>query len=238
MKKLNLEPTARSLHLLAMALMLCDHVGLALLPEQTVLRCIGRLAFPIFAFLAVEGYQHTRNLKGYLLRLLAAAVLSELPFDLLCSGRLFDPLHQNVLWTILIGLGTLYLADSAKSGREGAAAAAALLLGAGLALAGRTDYGCAGVMTILIFWIFRERSWKNRAMQAFLLWIVHGFLLAGPAVPVLGFWVGMQTLALGALAPIWLYRGRQGCHSRGFRLLCYGFYPAHMLVLALIRMYR
>lgn len=93
-----------ALHIWAMLLMLCDHLQLTLLPDLPVLRCIGRLAFPLFAFMAVEGYLHTRSLKNYLLRLLMLAVISEIPFDLLVSGSVFDPMHQNVIWTIILGL--------------------------------------------------------------------------------------------------------------------------------------
>ena len=101
------------LHLLAMALMLADHLWAIGVPPD-LLTWLGRLAFPLFAFMLVEGYVHTRNLKKYIRRLLITAVITELPFNLLCSGGLFYPLHQNVIWSFLISLLCIQLIDRAR----------------------------------------------------------------------------------------------------------------------------
>ena len=89
--------SAALLHIIAMALMLMDHLWATLLPAQDWLTCAGRLAFPIFAFMTVEGYFHTRSFKKYILRLLLFVVLSEIPFDLMYGGTWFYPVHQNVI---------------------------------------------------------------------------------------------------------------------------------------------
>ena len=65
-RRLKMETTAMVLHLLAMAFMLCDHLWGTVVPRNDWLTCIGRIAFPIFAFLIVEGYFHTKNLKKYI----------------------------------------------------------------------------------------------------------------------------------------------------------------------------
>ena len=93
-----------TLHIIAMLLMLCDHLWATILFQYDWLTWVGRLAYPIFAFMLVEGYFHTRNLKKYLGRLLFWAILSELPFNLMYGGGLLYPYHQNVLWTFLLGL--------------------------------------------------------------------------------------------------------------------------------------
>ena len=106
--------SAAMLHIIAMTFMLMDHLWATLLPAQDWLTCVGRLAFPIFAFMAVEGYFHTHSFKKYILRLLLFAVLSEIPFDLMYGGTWFYPFHQNVIWTLLIGLAGIHLMEKTR----------------------------------------------------------------------------------------------------------------------------
>ena len=100
MKK-TFDLSAAALHILAMTFMLMDHLWATLLSSQMWLTHVGRLAFPIFAFLAVEGYFHTRSFKRYALRMLLFAVLSEVPFDLMYGGTVFYPVHQNVILSLI-----------------------------------------------------------------------------------------------------------------------------------------
>ena len=104
-KTLRIETTSASLHIMAMIFMLCDHLWGTIVPGNDWLTCIGRIAFPIFAFMIVEGYYHTNNLKKYVQRLLCFAIISEIPFNLALGSSLFYPIHQNVLWSFLISIG-------------------------------------------------------------------------------------------------------------------------------------
>ena len=94
--------TSTALHIIAMAFMLCDHLWATIIPGNDWLTCIGRVAFPIFAFMIVEGYFHTGNLRQYVMRLLLLAVISEIPFNLMYSSGWIFPFHQNVIWTLLM----------------------------------------------------------------------------------------------------------------------------------------
>lgn len=242
MKEHKIDISAFGLHLLAMGLMLCDHVWATVAGDAMWLTHIGRLAFPIFAFLLAEGFVRTGNRKKYLLRLLAAAVLSEIPFDLMYAGTAFYPYHQNVIWTFIIAFLCMWAIDAVykKKGRIWGAAMAVLMCIVGLA-AGTVfmvDYYGAGVLTVLVFYIFRERKIWVQALLLAAMWWINCELLGGEVLELSLFGHSVeiyeQGLALLSLIPIWLYRGRQGVHSRWTRALNYGFYPVHMLVLYLL----
>ncbi len=243
MKKFPRDISSSGLHLLAMVLMLCDHLWATVIPGNNWLTCVGRLAFPIFAFLLVEGYFHTRNLKKYALRLLLFALLSEIPFNLMYISAPVYPFHQNVIWTLLIGLWLIHMNEKAAK-REGLwirllTAAGTLVLGVILGTLSFCDYGAAGVLTILLFYFFRGHSlWCHAAQLAGMYWLNFEMMKGLSYELVIGnrtLFFPQQGFALLALLPIWLYRGRKGYSSRWFQLLCYGFYPAHMLLLWLIR---
>ena len=118
-------PSAFALHLFAMACMLADHTALVFAPASAALLCVGRLAFPIFAFFVAEGSARTRSRGNYALRLGAAALAAEVPFDLMVYGRLFAPGGQNVLFTFLLALAALEIWQRVPAGVSGRLSAAA-----------------------------------------------------------------------------------------------------------------
>ena len=238
------EVTSAALHLMAMAFMLCDHLWATVVDGNDWLTCVGRLAFPIFAFMIVEGYFHTRDLKKYVKRMLLFALISEIPFDLMTAGGLFYPLHQNVMFTFLLSIGLIWLNEDAK--RRGnkvviiLTGVSTVILGYLLGAFTFVDYYYAGPLTVLAFYFFRGRKWWCYLGQFAALWFINLELLGGLVyyVELFGTEVRIvqQGLALLALIPIWLYRGKQGYHSKWFQYTCYAFYPVHLLVLALLQM--
>ena len=238
----NFELTAAVLHIIAMTLMLMDHLWATLLPAREWLTCAGRVAFPIFAFMAVEGYFHTRNFKKYMLRMLLFAVLSEIPFDLMYGGTWFYPVHQNVLWTFLLGLLGVWLMEQVrKKGKTWMyLLVCVLVVPAGLVLGTlcMVDYYGVGVLTVFVFYFLHGRKWWCFLGQLAALYWLNVELLGGLMYPVqlfgMEFELCQQGLALLALIPIWLYHGRQGYHSKPFQYLCYAFYPVHMLLLVVV----
>lgn len=238
----NFELTAAVLHIIAMTLMLMDHLWATLLPAREWLTCAGRVAFPIFAFMAVEGYFHTRSFKKYILRMLLFAVLSEIPFDLMYGGTWFYPVHQNVLWTFLLGLLGVWLMEQVrKKGKTWMyLLVCVLVVPAGLVLGTlcMVDYYGAGVLTVFVFYFLHGRKWWCFLGQLAALYWLNVELLGGLMYPVqlfgMEFELCQQGLALLALIPIWLYCGRQGYHSKPFQYLCYAFYPVHMLLLVVV----
>ncbi len=218
-----------ALHILAMLLMLCDHLQLTLLPELPILRCIGRLAFPLFAFMAVEGYFHTRSLKKYLGRLLILAVISEVPFNLLVSGSVFDPYHQNVIWTIILGLCCIWAFENIAADRQRLLSAVIIIASLAAAILANVDYSSAGILTLLAFYAFRGRTMRCKLLQLLSLGFINLVLLGGIELTF-----PYQALAVLSLPIIWLYDGSQGLHNGVIKAINYLFYPVHMLIFALL----
>jgi len=237
------ETTSTFLHLLAMACMLCDHLWGTIVPGSDWLTCIGRIAFPIFAFLLVEGYFHTKHLKKYALRLFVFALISEIPFNLAMGSRIFYPVHQNVLWSFLISLGLIHWNEKARAAgklwKRLTVGTATLLLGFLLGLLTMVDYLHAGILTVLVFYFFRKRTWQNLLAQILCLWYINAEILGGFGYDLSlwghSFFFSRQSLALLALIPIWLYRGKKGHHSKAFQYFNYAFYPGHLLILGLLK---
>ncbi len=215
------------LKLIALLTMLIDHTASVLLYDNTetilafgrfsfdlytIFRYIGRISFPIYAFLLVEGVVHTSNIRRYAGTLLAFAVLSEIPWNLAHAGTLLMP-GQNVLFTLFLGLlGILVLRDCAQPVQKACLLLA--LLAASILL--RVDFGCGGFGFILMM-----------------------YLLRGQELPraVLGSCMLPSTWKAGlAFIPISLYNGKRGFIGKGIlKYAFYAAYPLHLLILYLIR---
>ena len=241
-KKFRLQTTSFSLHIMAMLFMLCDHLWGTIVPGNDWLTCIGRLAFPIYAFMIVEGYFHTKSLKKYVCRLLIFAVISEIPFNLAMGSSLFYPIHQNVLWSFLISVGLIAWNEKVKEKQIWVrilVGAAAVIIGYIGGIITFVDFYNAGILTVLVFYFFRGKKWWHYIGQAICLYYINFEMLGGLSyeIDIFGqtYFIARQGLALIALIPIWLCKGKQGYHSKAFQYFNYAFYPLHLLILGLLK---
>ena len=225
--------TSFMLRLLALLSMLADHTGLALFPRVGVFRCVGRLAFPLYCFLLVQGYIHTHNVRAYARRLLLLAILSEIPFDLLIFGRVSCTVEQNVLFSLLLGLAAVWVVDRYES--EPAKAALATLLVFMLSMLARVSYGWLGVA--LCLWFYKLR--RSRVRQALCILPIEGVYCLSLALSgVEQSWVLVSLCAMLSAVPVLLYNGKPGLRNRLISFLFYAAYPLHIVALLIVRALR
>lgn len=208
------------LKLIAVVTMIIDHIGLTLFPGEMGWRIIGRLAFPIYCFLLVEGFYYTKDIRKYITRLAIFAVISELPFDMVANNAWIDLTSQNVFFTLLIGLVTIYFIN--RQFNE-TAKTVVLLVGMLVSIVLMTDYTCYGVALIYVFYLLRDRR-GIACLVAALLGVVMG---------------RTQMFAALAMIPIMLYSGRKGPKLADSRVVKYGFYaiyPVHLLLLFMVKL--
>lgn len=181
-----------------------------------VLRFTGRLAFPLFCFLLVEGFVHTHNVKGYLGRLVLFGLLSEVPFDLAFFRTPFFPGAQNVYWTLALGVLAMAMLQKSENA-DGNAAWTGRLAALGCAVVAQlagTDYGAIGVALIVALYLTRNSRQKQCILGAVLML----FEITAPLAFVL----------------LWFYNGERGRCPQWAKWAFYGFYPAHLTLLALV----
>jgi hypothetical protein len=260
-----------ALKLLAIVFMLIDHIGVILVSQTDnwnlylLCRGLGRLAFPIFAFLLVEGFYRTSNVKKYMERLGLFALISEIPFDIAFyqvrygstiwqdlfqnSGGRFntDPLemvihrlfeHQNIFFTLFLGLLLMYYLKQVERKFKNQAVlcnvweALLVICFSALAYLIKCDYGMAGVLVILAFYVFRG----SKLLQSVALFIitisllcnVKYFLTTGDIINIIG------LLATLAMLPISFYNDKKG---KDVKYLFYIFYPGHLILLYLLTLF-
>ncbi len=202
------------LKLIAVITMLTDHIGAVLFPGEMVFRYIGRIAFPIFIFLMVEGFYHTRNVQKYEIRMIIFAFISEIPFDLAFSATPFDWESQNVFFTLAIGLIMLDLIK--RSGKTYWKQICVLIVCVLAAVLLSTDYSGGGILLIYFFYQFRERPAAKIVITAAIAFFCFG---------------AIECFCLFAFIPILLYNGKRG---PSLKYAFYAFYPVHLTILYLI----
>ena len=207
------------LKLIACLSMVIDHLGAVCFSGMMGFRIIGRLAFPIYCFLLVEGAVHTHDMKKYILRMGIFALISEVPFDLAFYHRLVYTGHQNVFFTLGLGLLAIWFLEHPIEQLDIPDVLYKLLviIAAGLiAEFFNTDYGFTGIAVICIFYYLRGQPQLKYPIAAILLAAMGG----------------VEFYAVLALIPILLYNGQRGRQTKVMQYGFYIFYPAHLLLIA------
>ena len=219
------------------------------------MRTMGRVAFPIYAFLLVEGYCHTRDWRRYGVRLGIFALVSEVPFDLVTTGSMFSPMVQNVFFTLLIGLLTLKALDflgnpSASPGQSSRSA-----------FPGQPSQpvspGPSSQPTFQAYQSGMTGSLLRAAVLVgalYLAWYLHTDYDCGGILLILVFYyfrawrqrgcfIGLFWMMcvsgtwyylpgyMASFGLIWLYNGQRGWQPWPWKMAYYLFYPLHLLAL-------
>lgn len=213
------------LKIIAVISMLIDHIGAYIFPDAYWLRCIGRLAFPIFAFFIAEGMRYTRSRKRYVLTLLVFAIISQIPY-----GFLREFYYLNILFTFLIAIFAIFLIENYKK-NETLYMIYLLLLGSVLLFVeflNIVDYGIFGVLLILVFYFVKDKKLSLSLGAACLVLLTLKMMLFA------GFTLRstVQFLSILSLLLLYFYNGNKG--KVNLKWLFYIFYPMHLLVILII----
>ena len=220
------------LKLIAIITMTIDHIGVVFgTVFYNFLRAVGRLSFPIFAFLLTEGYVHTKSFSKYFLRLLVLALISEVIYDYVFFGSFIYIGANNIFFTLALGLLTLFLLDKSKGLIKRyfkdkidlfiILPITYLLILVIMGLMGEFlnfSYGMLGILVISFFYLFKDN---------FPLVVISVSL----STLILG--EGMQYFSLFSLILIYFYNQKLG---KSCKLFFYLFYPLHILVLGVMKM--
>ena len=226
--------TGSTLKIIAMASMLIDHVAAILMTRMyitgglsyelynviLILRLVGRIAFPIYCFLLVEGFTRTKDVRKYLLRMLAFALITEIPFDLALTGKVMNFHYQNVMFTMAIGLVALYglktIEEKAFSkGMQLLLQIVVVSLAAVIATLCKTDYSWSGIVCICAIYLLKKSNVRK--------------MLLGNAALILA--STLEVTALISVPLVGAYNGKRGMKLKYF---FYAFYPVHLLLLHII----
>lgn len=211
--------------------MLIDHTNKALIYPilnegilqhiSNLFDIIGRIAFPLFAFFVVEGFFKTKNRKKYLTNLFVFAVISEVPFDMFLTSTFFNTRANNVLFTLALSLITIWIIDILKDKLENKppilwylVSVVVIIISCFISMQFGLDYEHHSIIIVYLFYIFYNKPVVGCAL-AYLsiiteVWSILGFGL------------------------VLTYNGERGKQNK---IINYWFYPVHLLILGILRMY-
>ena len=233
--------TSFLLKIIAIISMLCDHIGVSIIGHFSYLLCIGRIAFPIFAFQIAQGYIHTKDIKKYIFRLSIFAIISQIPFMLFeLTFMQKISYNLNVIFTLLLGIICLFTFDKLKNKYLASFIIALIICMAQII---HVDYGAYGVGIIIIFYIFskllmHEKISNNTKYEigikilmciSIIFATILNYLDNFIAYPnVINRYIILCVSTCLSLLPICMYNGKQGPKVK---YLFYIFYPLHLLIL-------
>jgi hypothetical protein len=231
-----------AIRIIAVVAMLCDHMWITVAQNYSWLAYVGRIAFPLFAFLLVEGFYHSKDRGKYFGRLFFFAIISELPFNLMHNGTFAYSLHQNVLWTLMLGLLAMMSIDAIKRKIDNVVVtgvSTVIITYAAYHIASSlfVDYLGFGILTVILFYTCRNLRYAWIGQLTGLIYI-NVVMMRGPSILLPWFWgsfeLPLQALATLSLLILWQYSGAKGPGNNISQLGFYLFYPLHMLLLALL----
>lgn len=215
--------TGNQLKLIALAAMTCDHMGVQLFPEVTILRIIGRLALPIFAYMIAQGCHYTKSKAKYLMTIACVALVCQLVY-LFAMGSLY----QCILVTFSLSIALIFALDAAIKAPSGKNTAITVLVFLtvwfvsdylpGLVPGFYIDYGFWGILLPVLVWLGRSK-WQS-------------LLLCGAGLALLSLGSPLQWYSLLTLPLLALYNGTRG--KAKLKYLFYIYYPAHLALIYLI----
>jgi len=227
--------SSNHLKLIAIFAMLIDHIGAVFFPETYILRIIGRLTMPIMAFMITEGYFHTQHLRRYMLRLLIFALITIYPYQLYFAYGPF-----NVLFTLLFGLIAITIYDRAD---KRFFKILGLVIPVVIATLFSFDGSFLAILLIFIFYKYRG-NFKAQAINMVLMYfalefaIYYPLLTNGMTISDSTMWI--QSFALMSLPLLYRYNGQRGkaiINPTFSKYLFYVFYPLHITILLMIKLY-
>lgn len=240
------------LKLIACITMLADHTGYLMMANgigdydtALFLRLVGRISFPIFAFLIAEGFKHTKNAVFYTARLFIAGIISEIPYNICFRGELIYRGSLNVMFTFAIALVMLIFTDMCiKSSKKELRFLFILPLFATCYFADSlaVDYGYFAILLVFLFYITDSNAISRKIM------LIPVLLLFASRELILSFadgvsatqWQRLQLFSFLSFIPLVLYNGKGGSSGKTKsarkmkQYLFYLFYPAHLIVLYFI----
>lgn len=218
--------SGNQLKIIALIAMTCDHVGKQIFPQAIILQIVGRLAYPIFAYMIAEGCRYTQNQRKYLGTMAGMALLCQLAYFLAMGS-----LYQCVFVTFTLSISLIYIIEYAAQRRT---VTACLVLGGAFLVVYficerlpevlsytdfYIDYGIWGVLLPVVVYTRKEK--KTKLLAVFVILILLSLDLGG-----------IQWYSLAAVGLLALYSGARG--KGKLKNLFYIYYPLHLVIIYLV----